>query len=236
MALKIFTGKGAKYNELIIKLLFERGYLSPWKLANEIALNDPTRKQKEDPYHKAQKIQSVLIRKNGRLEDLTKKGFIEKTEKGYCLTFEKGFCSALTLYKEIPKPAIDDATKVQAILPELREMLDAMIRYQPQAQVEGYRIMQRITFDLLSMGLNLEKISNNQFNRFYGDQYEELQLEELKKEKKNEEKRDLPPEVKAATQKFMLKILSIAQNQFREIDDLQRSYFQDTKKGETPRT
>jgi hypothetical protein len=225
---KIFTGKGAKNNELILKLLYEKGYLTPWKIANELALLDP--KKPKDTYHKAQKIQSVLIRKNGRLEDLIKKDFIEKTEKGCCLTFEKGFCSALTLYKEIPKPAIDEATKIEAILPELREMLDAMIRYQPQAQLEAYKIMKEITNDLLKKGLNLEKISNNEFNRFYADQYEELQLKELKKVKKNEEKCELPPELKEATNKFISRLLSIAQKQFKELEDLQQSYFQDNQK------
>lgn len=230
MTLKIFSGKGAKNNETILKLLFEKGCLSPWKLANEMALNDPERKLKEDPYHKAQKIQSVLIRENGRLDDLVEKGFIEKTEKGYCLTFEKGFCSALTLYKEIPKPAIDEATKIEAFAPELREMLDAMIRYQPQAQIEAYKIMQEITNDLLNKGLDLEKISNNEFNRFYAAQYEELQLKELKKVKKNEEKRELPPELKEATNKFISRLLSMAQKQFKELEDLQQSYFQDNRK------
>src|SRR4030067_3775475 len=120
MANEIFAGKEGKNNRLILKTLYEKGYLTPWQIANEIANGDPERKPKEDPYHRAQKINSVLVRKNGRLSDLVDQEFLEKTGKGYCLTLNKGFCSALTLYeKEIPLPAIDEATKIDAIIPEL---------------------------------------------------------------------------------------------------------------------
>jgi hypothetical protein len=231
MAPEIFKGKEAKNNRMILKALYEKGYLSAWQIANEIVVNCE-KKPTADHYHKAQKINSVLVRKkNGRLADLIKKEFIEKTEKCYCLTFDKGFCSALTLYEEIPKPAIDKATKIAAFLPELRDFLDAMIRYQPQAQIEGLKIMQEITNDLLNKGLNLELISNNEFNRFFAAQYEELQLKELKKAKKIEEKRELPPELKEASQRFISRLVGIAKQEFKELEELSKNYSQsDSKK------
>jgi hypothetical protein len=228
---RIFAGKGAKNNELALRTLYENGYLSAWKLAKEIAINDPTRKPKEDVYHKAQKIQSVLIRKNGRLADLVEKEYIEKSEKGYCLTFNKGFCAALALYeKDIPKPAIDEATKIDAILPEFKEILDILSRHHPEAVAEMYREMRRITLTLLDKGLDFEKISNRQFNSFFADQYEEFYLEELKNKDCKEEKWDPPPELKQSIQKFISRLTSIAQKQIKELEDLQNSYFKNSQK------
>lgn len=229
---KIFTGKQARNNERILKLLYEKGYLPPWKLAKEMAINDPTRKLKEDVYHKAQKIQSVLIRKNGRLSDLVGRGFIEKSEKGYCLTFNKGFCSALTLYeKEIPLPAIDEAAKIDAIIPELKEILDIIYRHHPEAICEMYMEMREITKKLLGKGLNFEETSNREFNSFFADQYQELFLEGLKKEKDDNQKRwDPPPELTEAIQKFISRLMSIVQRQVKELEDLQTSYFKNSQK------
>jgi hypothetical protein len=228
---EIFDGKDAQNNEVILKALFENGYLSPWQIANEIATHSK-KKMNGDLYHRKQKINSILTRKNGRLQDLLRKEFIEKTERDYCLTFNKGFCSALTFYSEIPKPAIDEATKVAAFLPELREMLDAMIRFQPQAQIEGYKIMQTITNDLLDMGLNFEKISNDQFNRFYSEQFEERQLEELKKAEKTGKKRELPSDLMEATNKFVSRLLGMAQKEIKGLEELRDRNFQDNHEGD----
>jgi hypothetical protein len=226
----IFKGKERKNNELIIKMLFEKGYMSTWQIANELAILSSIKSVKTDPYHKAQKINSVLIRKDGRLPDLVNKGYIEKTKKGYCLTFNKGFCSALLLFENIPKPAIDETTKIDAILPEFKQILEILYSYRPEAIFEGYSIMQQITIKLLEKGLNFEKISNNEFNRFYADQYEEMYLEELKKGNENKEKWEVPPEFKQkleeATKKFISIMMIILRKQFQELEDLQSKFGQ----------
>ena len=224
--------KAAKYNKMVLKVLYENGYLSSWELARKIVENDAER-QKKNWYHETQKVQSVLVRKNGRLTDLVNKEFIEKTDKGYCLTFNKGFCSALVLYDEIPKPAIDEATKIDAILPELKEILDIVSRLHPEAMFEGYKAMREITIELLEKGLNFESISNREFNRFFADQYEESYLEELKKGKNDEKKWEAPPELKEATQKFIFRLVAICQKQIKELEDLKNSYIQNNQKVET---
>lgn len=232
MANEIFAGKEGKNNRLILKALYEKGYLTPWQIANEIANGDPERKPKEDPYHRAQKINSVLVRKNGRLSDLVDQGFLEKTGKGYCLTFNKGFCSALTIYeKEIPLPAIDEATKIDAIIPELKEILDIIYRHRPEAIFEMYIEMRKITKKLLDKGINFGKISNREFNNFFADQYQELVLAGLKKEKDDNQKRwDPPPELKEATQKFISRLMIMVQKQVKELEDLQNSYLKNSQK------
>jgi hypothetical protein len=220
---KIFSGKGARNNEFILKLLYENGYMSAWNLAKAIAQIDPTRKPKEDVYHKAQKIQSVLVRKGGRLSDLVAKGYLEKTEKGYCLTFNKGFCSALTLYKEsIPRPAIDEATKIEAIIPEVKQILDIVSQLYPEAVSQMYSEMRGITLGMLDKGLNFEKISNKEFNDFLAPKLEELQLAEIKKGQNSEKKWEAPPELKEAQKKLVSRLVDIARKQFKELEDLQK--------------
>jgi hypothetical protein len=219
---KVFAGKGAKNNELILKLLFEKGYLTPWRIANEIAKHD--KKRKGDIYHKAMSIQSLLIRKNGRLPYLVEKGFVEKNENGYRLTFNKGFCSALTLYKQIPKPAIDEVNEVSAIVPAFRKVLDLLVKQHPQALSEQYKIMQELTLKLLEKGLNLEAISNQEFNNFFADQYQESYVAELKKPKKKTEKWEPTPELKIAISELMLYFENLLKKQMEEFISLRKKY------------
>jgi hypothetical protein len=230
----LFQGKKAKYNELVLKALYEKGYLTSWEIAKEIAKNDPTRKSK-NWHHEAQKILSVLVRKDGRLPALMKKGFIEEKNKGFCLTFNKGFCSALVLYKDVPKPAIDeiDDPRLKEIFPELREFMEVLSRIQPEPLLEQYRIMREITFKLLEKGLNFDVISNKAFNNFFNYQFEENSIEYLKKERKNEQKFETPPELKEVGWKLISRLVSMCQKQVKELEDLRNSYNQDNQKAET---
>ena len=210
---KIFAGREGKYNEAILKALYEKGYLTPWNIAREIAIGDPRRKPKEDPYHKMQKINSVLVRKDGRLSDLVNKEFIEKTERGYCLTFNKGFCTALVLYEEdIPKPAIDETSKIETIFPELKEVIDIISRHYPELIPHE---MRESTSKLLSKGLDFEKISNKEFNVFFDHQFQEQQLTI------DRPKYDTPPELKEALLKLISRLMSSAQKEFKKLEELQ---------------
>jgi hypothetical protein len=221
---KIFAGKGAKNNELIIKILFEKGSLSAWKIAKELANLDP--KKPRDMYHKAQKIQSVLIRKKGRLEDLVVKGFIQKIRREYSLTFDKGFCSALVLFgdKQIPKPALDEFHN-SAILPqELKDFMSILSSYNVFSLQESYREIQGVTISLLEKGLNFEKIPNREFSRFFSDQYEEYSLQLLRDGKKSKANAEWTPELKEAAQKFITKMSSIVQEKAKELQELSTQY------------
>jgi len=222
---EIFTGKKGKNNELILKALYEKGYLTPWKIAKEIAIKDLRKKPKANLYHKMQKINSVLVRRNGRLTDLVNNEFVERTDKGYCLTFNKGFCSALYLYeKKIPSPAIDEATKIDAIIPEFKEILGIISKHHPEAISETYVEMREITKKLLDKGLNFEKISNRDFNNFFAGQYQESYLNGLKKKDDNQKRWDPPPELKEATQKLLSRLMVMVQRQVKELEDLQSNY------------
>ena len=101
----IFKGRSATYNKLILQVLTEalsRGErLKEWELAKRIQkkLN-----KGNNWYVEAQKIYSVLIRKNGRLNELKNKWYIQcevEEEDGrrvrYWLPTPKGLVSALIL-------------------------------------------------------------------------------------------------------------------------------------------
>jgi hypothetical protein len=229
MANNIFTGKGAKNNELILKLLFEKGDLTAWGLANELALLDP--KKPKDTYHKAQKINSVLIRKNGRLSYLTKTEFIRKTDKGYCLTVSKGSCSALILFgnKRIPKPAMAEFFNLDGLPVELKDFVTILSRYNADDLQESYKEVQRIAMKLLEAGLNFEKITNLQFNRFFDEQYEDYNLERLRIGTKSNASKEWTPELKEGAWKFVKYLNSVLQTKAKELQVLSDKYAQELK-------
>jgi hypothetical protein len=226
---KIFAGKGAKYNELILKLLFEKGFLSPWKLANELALLDP--KKPKDTYHKAQKIQSVLVRKNGRLEYLVKKEFIRKTADGYCLTVSKGSCSALVLFgnRQIPKASMSEFFSLEHLPPEFKDFLILLSKYNSDALKKSYKEVQDIANKLLDEGLNFEMITNQQFNGFFDAQYEQLYLERLRTGTKSTASAEWTPELQEAAHKFISRMVSIVQIQAKELQELSDKYAEEHK-------
>ena len=212
----IFQGKKGKYNTLVIKTLYENGCLSAWKIARKIA--DLQGKPKSNWYHVTQKVNSVLTRRNGTLERLLDKEFIEKTKEGYCLTTFKGFCSALTLYTDLKEPAIDWLAKTWEKFPELKEAFDIILRLHPEARVEEYKSALRVTMDLLNQGWNLDTVSNRQFNRIFTDQNNERILQEMKEKKENEEKWKPNPELQAAIQKFYNRIRGILSDELKQLD------------------
>ena len=84
----IFKGREKTYNKLILKSLFiSHGPLKGWELAKRIyeQMREtgtlPRNWQGLNWYAITQKIYSVLIRKNGRLQDLCKKEYIVKIEQ-----------------------------------------------------------------------------------------------------------------------------------------------------------
>lgn len=217
MHVAIFKGKKGENNESILKTLYEKGYLSAWKIARQIAENDPKRARK-NWYHETQKVYSVLIRKGGRLEELLGKEFIEKTDQGYCLTIYKGLCSALTLYENVIPPAIDDLSKIEEVFPEFKEMRDIIYRLHPEAQVEQYEIIRRTTKELLVKGLNLDTISNREFNRFWNAQMQESIFRRLKEKKDDRGKVGANPELREHVSKFLLRIHKELMEQMKDLE------------------
>jgi hypothetical protein len=213
---KIFSGKGAKYNTLILKALFEKGCLSAYNIAKEIAANDPKAKTKEYFHHKAQKINSVLVRKNGRLPQLEKQEFIKRTENGYNLTIFKGLCSALALFDKVKKPGFDDFFDSYKLLPELKAIIEIASRTNPEAIIEDYRILRKITMEYLEKGINFELISNAEFNLLVNERYQKLVLDELKTEKRGRESWKENPELQDAVMKLADRFYNLALKEMKE--------------------
>lgn len=92
MPIGIFNGKKALNNHAILRALIEKGQpMAAWAIAGAIGT-----KAKRRHNH------SLLIRKNGRLFELTAKGYIEMKEKRYIPTF-KGVIAVLVKDKQLPK-------------------------------------------------------------------------------------------------------------------------------------
>jgi hypothetical protein len=95
--LGIFTGKKSEYNKLILKSLFV-GAKKTIQVAKYIYLNKddfPLTANKNE----VRSISSIICRKNSRLVEMSKKGYIRRENNLWKLT-SKGFCVALTLFND----------------------------------------------------------------------------------------------------------------------------------------
>ena len=88
------------YNKLILKTLLTKGESKPWELAMEIAPKIPSLNETIQST-KTQKAFSVLIRKDGRLDDLTRKEYIRKNERQKYELRLKGLAAILTLEPDL---------------------------------------------------------------------------------------------------------------------------------------
>ena len=216
--IRVFQGKkAAKLNKLVLMALFENGSLSPFKIAKKVAALDVER-AKKDLYHEAQKINSVLSRRNGRLSDLANKEFIEKTEDGFSLTFNKGFCTALLCYKQIPKPSFPEQNKTLKVFPELKQIIELTRKYYPETEIEDLEEIKTISQNLLKKGLNFEVISNNEFNEYFMREQENLYLHKIKNRKYDNKRSTWTsnPEIKELVIQYLTRLMKISQKQLEE--------------------
>jgi len=163
MVERIFAGKEAIYNELILKVLYEKVFLTAWDLSKELAFL--TLKPQESLTNKARNVQSRLIGKQRRLEDLVNKQFLEKTESNcYCLTF-KGLCSASVLFDEHekPKPESPVFSRLGQMSSELTLSMQMLSSFFSEEYVGFHKYLRAVTNSLLDKGLRIEKVSNVQF-------------------------------------------------------------------------
>ncbi len=218
MHIETFKGRKGKYNKSILKALYERGYLSGWKIAKEIVMNDPKRR-KRNWYHETQKVYSVLVRKGGTLKRLLSKEFIENTDQGYCLTIYKGLCSALTLYDNVREPAINELSKTYEIFPELKEAQEIISRLYPETIVEQYKAMLKTTEELLDQGWNIDAVSNRQFNRIFHEQFQETLLRVLKERRGSGEEWEPNPELQELTLRFLDRMRKILLESVKTLDN-----------------
>lgn len=76
----IFEGKQATYNKAILEALLTEGPMSAWQLAKHITPKIETVKRTLASTE-TQKVYSVLVRKDGRLDDLKSKEYISLNEE-----------------------------------------------------------------------------------------------------------------------------------------------------------
>jgi hypothetical protein len=95
--LGIFTGKKSEYNKLILKSLFV-GSKKTIQIAEYIHLNKNDAPLKVNK-NEVKSINSIICRKNSRLVEMSKKGYILRENNLWKLT-SKGTCVALTLFND----------------------------------------------------------------------------------------------------------------------------------------
>jgi len=126
MRIGIFEGKKANYNRQILKLLIEKEPMKAWQIAKIIA------KGKMD---RTQDIYATLIRRNGRLNELSDKGYITLLQnKRYCPTF-KGIIAYLVTEEE---PKISDFYKDLLSKIEIPEDFDFRLFDFPKEIIEKF--------------------------------------------------------------------------------------------------
>lgn len=81
----IFSDRSAKYNLAILETLYKRG-ATAWQLAEILQKKINPSENKEVRFYRSQKIYSVIQRKEGRLNDLRSKGYIEEKDGVWELT------------------------------------------------------------------------------------------------------------------------------------------------------
>lgn len=91
----IFRGKQAKYNTLILSILYDVGPLTAWEITKEI---------------RTVELQSLHATLNKRLRSLEKKGYLRKGGKKWFLQF-KGIIAGLLIQKT-PKPFSSKWTEI----------------------------------------------------------------------------------------------------------------------------
>ncbi len=192
----IFRGKDRENNELILKTLclkkIDDALLTPWQIAKEIYdLKHPylsPETKKSEWYKATQQLNSLLVRKQGRLADLEAKGYIEGVSDGegkrYCLAVKGLFATLIAFPEYIDKtsqisnvdltPAIRFSMNLQKkVNPKLsyfgmelnikpKKYISAMVKFVAARiqKEEGLLEIVTIIKEALKNGLNLDTCSN----------------------------------------------------------------------------
>ncbi len=159
--LGIFTGKKSEYNKLILKSLVV-GVKKTIQIAEYIYLNKNGFHLKINK-NEIKSINSIICRKNSRLNELSEKGYIRRENNLWKLTF-KGLCVALTLFNDFA---------------DIRKLIDFEKIHQDFQSVVREADMHPIIALLRTKEAN--NIIKEQFNRIENDyQFSELFLFKLR--------------------------------------------------------
>lgn len=159
--LSIFTGKKSEYNQLILKSLVDGAkktiQIAEYIYSNKADFPLPVNK------NEVKSINSIICRKNSRLEELTNKGYIRRDNNLWKLTL-KGLCVALTLFNDFA---------------DVRELIDLeKIHHDFQSVV---READRHPIIALLRTKEADNIIKEQFNRMENDtKFHELFLFKLR--------------------------------------------------------
>jgi len=150
LGIGIFEGKKAKYNKLILRVLYDNGPLTQWGIAKTIyrksceKTDEGKQTAKDVEYARTQMIQSTISR---RLRALKKKRYVTKRDRAWIFLF-KGIIANL-LMQEKPKPWNEKWNKgIQRILeisrldqfqhPVKYESDDIKLQISPKAIKQSY--------------------------------------------------------------------------------------------------
>jgi hypothetical protein len=175
----IFQGKKKEYNELILKSLLSGPKITK-QIAEYVYSNRKERSITERRGNEVKKIISTISKKDSRLEELKNKNYIFQEDGLYKLTI-KGKAVALTLvdsvYDVMPyiieehKNSIPEALQLIKANPFLKRLLrQEMLReiVHIASTPEHYQRMKDITNHLITVGVNLDDMSDLEFQNILG--------------------------------------------------------------------
>lgn len=181
--LGIFRGKKSLYNQLILKSL-ATGFKSTVQIAEYVYSNDPIRKSevkgKIIKRNEIKNVQSVICRKGSRLQELSKKQYIQRKNSLWRLTY-KGSATALTLFSDLSflipfikefNPfgtieALKDMLRALTIgdfllkLKKVRNLFDQMAK--PHFYLMFCQQMRDFTKDMIEKGVDIDAMSDKEF-------------------------------------------------------------------------
>lgn len=196
MTIGIFTGKKSEYNGLILRSLFT-GAKKTIEIAEYVYLN-----QKDAPakvnHNEVKQINSIICRKDSRLDELSDRGYITRENDLWKLE-TKGSCVALTLFNDFGdlRKLVDfEDLQLQfktAVKKVKRHPFIALVTKAPDNTMkEQYDMMENdpkfvelflfklraFTIDLIRQGVNLDTMSNKDFQIFMAEKISSWMMED----------------------------------------------------------
>lgn len=179
--LSIFQTKKVEYNKLILKCLVN-GAKTTTQIAEYIYFNRKQKpklrlhpkKVKEPDKNKIKSIVSIISRKKSRLKELETKYYIQKKNDLWYLTSPKGYAVAITLFNSVteiyPYIPIEDLSEMFRRLHEI-PIIDAFLNDERLRKIEDLskssqflQYMKDCTNELINEGINIDKMSLEEFN------------------------------------------------------------------------